>query len=483
MPTWLIRYRWVLLILAVAFVLRLFWMQNPVADWHSFRQADTASVTREYVKHGIDLLHPRYQDLSNSQSGTPNTEGWRMVEFPWVNGLTAGLILITGANEIVVGRLVSIIFSLLGIATLYGLVRRVSDEKVALVTAVVMAILPYSVYYSRAILPEAVMLGVIGTALLAYDYWLEKKTLTAYLVALMSLTLAVLLKPFVVFLAPLFVALTWYRRGWKGFLDYRIYLLAGLSFVPFIAWRKWIEQYPSGIPANEWLWNGNGIRWRPAWFRWLLWERLTLLIGGIIGALFGAINLVAWRKKEVVIYAAWWLGMVAYLSAVATGNVQHDYYQVILVPIVSISIGRGVIIVYDWLLKRFSANIAGVTVAILLIAMELIAWQHIKGFYNINHWEYVEAGQAIDRLTSPDAKIIAPAFTDTQFLFQTNRTGWALGSDIDQKIREGATHYVTTVEDDELRSLQQRFTTLEKGKRYTILDLQQPIATSSAQLK
>src|SRR6187401_338035 len=82
------------IIIVVSFLARIYKITNPVADWHSFRQADTASVTREYVKHGVDFLRPKYQDLSNIQSGEnnqgrDNVEGWRMVEFPLVNGLLA----------------------------------------------------------------------------------------------------------------------------------------------------------------------------------------------------------------------------------------------------------------------------------------------------------------------------------------------------------------------------------------------------------
>ena len=59
-------------------------INQTVLDWHSFRQADTASVTREYVKHGMNLLRPRYDDLGSIQSGQDNLEGYRMVEFPIV---------------------------------------------------------------------------------------------------------------------------------------------------------------------------------------------------------------------------------------------------------------------------------------------------------------------------------------------------------------------------------------------------------------
>ena len=116
-----------ILILLLAFTLRLYRINNPIADWHAFRQADTASVTREYVKHGIDLLHPKYQDLSNIQSGKDNLLGYRMVEFSLVNALTAWfLIKLPFLDLVIFSRLISVFFSLGTILALFYLVKNFS---------------------------------------------------------------------------------------------------------------------------------------------------------------------------------------------------------------------------------------------------------------------------------------------------------------------------------------------------------------------
>ena len=39
-----------ILILLLALILRWYKIDNPLADWHSWRQADTASVSQEYLK-------------------------------------------------------------------------------------------------------------------------------------------------------------------------------------------------------------------------------------------------------------------------------------------------------------------------------------------------------------------------------------------------------------------------------------------------
>jgi hypothetical protein len=57
------------------------------------------------------------------------------------------------------------------------------------------------------------------------------------------------------------------------------------------------------------------------------------------------------------------------------------------------------------------------------------------------------------------------------FLYQTNRRGWPLGFDIDQKISAGATHYVTTSKDDEANELKAKYTIIKESDEYVIIDL------------
>jgi hypothetical protein len=121
------------LILLLALGLRLYRINNPIADWHAFRQADTASVTREYVKADqIDLLRPRYQDVSNIQSGLDNPEAYRMVEFPFINGGLALILKICQNLDLVLfSRFASVFISLLTIIVLYQLVKEISGPKTA----------------------------------------------------------------------------------------------------------------------------------------------------------------------------------------------------------------------------------------------------------------------------------------------------------------------------------------------------------------
>ena len=112
-------------------------------------------------------------------------------------------------------------------------------------------------------------------------------------------------------------------------------------------------------------------------------------------------------------------------------------------------------------------------VILILSSSIILSAQNIAGYFNVNTWEYAEAGSAVDRLTAKDALVIAPAMGDTAFLFQTNRRGWPLGFAIEEKIASGATIYVSINDDKERRELAEKYQTLEVGDRYLILDLTQ----------
>lgn len=472
MKKFLIKNFPVIAILLIAFIVRTYRITNPVLDWHSFRQADTASVTREYVKHGIDLLHPHYHDLSNIQSGKDNLAGYRMVEFPIINAVVAWLVILIPALSMeLTARFISILFSVGALVSLFFLVSKISGKKVGYTTLVVGALLPYYIYYSRVIMPEPALLFFFVFSLTCFYYWLLHKNFWLYVAALLSLMLAILLKPFVVFMMPMFGVIAYCLEGKKMFKNFLLYPFPILAIIPFLMWRNWIAQFPSGIPANDWLFNGNGIRFRPAWFRWMFYERLTKLILGYAGILFFLTALYKLKLKEVLIYGSWWIGGLVYISIIATGNVQHDYYQVLLIPIVVITLARGIVMA-EQLLKKYIPPVYSLSIVAVVFATALgLSWWQVTGYFNVNHWEYVEAGEAVQRMTPPEAKVIAPAFGDTMFLYQTDRTGWPIGFEIEQKRSLGATHYITTSYDDEARELENKYFTIHKTPNYLLLDL------------
>lgn len=465
----------VALVILLGLSLRLYKINNPIADWHSFRQADTASVTREFIKHGVNLMVPTYQDHSNIQSGKDNPNGYRMVELPIYNLLHYGLYQLNPSMGIdLAGRLTSVLLSLLSIFFVFLIGDKLSGFFAGWLAALFYAMLPFSVYYSRAILPEPLMItSVLGSYwfLIKMSESLGSKKITYLMVSSILLAISILVKPFALFFALPHLAIVFRSLAKReiNLTSFIIYLTFAIT--PFILWRQHILLYPDGIPASDWLINSSGIRFRPAWFRWLFSERIAKLILGSYGTIFLSLGLIAKPSKEGVSYWLWALGILLYFSIIAGGNVQHDYYQAITIPFICFILAKGALLLMSLSRAVYSRFLTLIMSFLIFVTMISLSWYDIKGYYQVNNWPIVRAGQAVDQLVPENSLVIAPYNGDTAFLYQTNRSGWPLGYDIDDKIKKGATHYVSVVYDDEARGLEKKYVVLEKNKEFIVIDL------------
>jgi 4-amino-4-deoxy-L-arabinose transferase-like glycosyltransferase len=149
-------YLYLLLILVLAFWLRLYKIDNPIADWHSWRQADTAAVARNFYEEDFNPLLPRGDDMSTISEIKPvlNLNRYRFVEFPIYPSIVALTYYLNGGVSEKLARLVSVFFSLGSVVFIYLIVRRYAPTLQALLSAFIYATLPFSIYYSRVTLPE-----------------------------------------------------------------------------------------------------------------------------------------------------------------------------------------------------------------------------------------------------------------------------------------------------------------------------------------
>jgi hypothetical protein len=477
---------WFYILLGCIFVLsvslRLYKVTAPVADWHSFRQVDTASVAQLFVRDGIDLLHPRYHDLSNIQSGKDNPEGYRMVEVPLYQAMAATMVKMMPSLSVDLSlRLITILASSLTAIFLGLMTASMMGKLTGLSVATIYAILPYSVFYGRVVLAEplAVFFAILSIYCMTKDEK-TKKGLVFFLLSAISASVSILVKPTAGFLLLPLVSLIFLRHKISLATIGRGIVLAVIALLPFYLWRQWILQYPEGIPVFLWLLNEGNIRFKGAWFHWLFAERVANLILGYFGIAFLGLGLVQkMDKKEKWVPQLLLLGSLLYLVVFAAGNVRHDYYQILLLPVLCIYVGKGISYV---LTHTGFSKVAALTVLVVGIGFTTaFSWFTIRSFYWVND-QIIATGKEADRILPKDAKVIAPYNGDTTFLYQTKRQGWPLGFDIDKKLAQGATHYVTispTDADWETKTLAETYTVLVRNASFAIIDLTK-LATASA---
>lgn len=466
------------LILAIGFVARLYKIDNPIADWHSWRQADTASVTRFFVQDGIDLLRPRYHDISNIASGYDNPRGWRFVEFPLYNGLHAAAFKVYPVFSLEKwGRLVSVAASLVTTIFVFLLGGRFLGTAGGLLAAFFFAAAPFGVYFSRVVLPEPTAVLFATASLWFFVLWIDKGKLWQVVLSGMLFSLAILIKPFTVFFAAPMLYMGWAKYGLRGMANQvGLWIFLSLSLSPFFFWRGWMwsQDFLRGIPHWKWAFNGDEIRFKPSFWWWIFGERLGRLILGIWAAVPFVLGLVKpGRGKFPWFIHSFIGGQFLYSVVVATASVRHDYYQTLWLPAVSLVLAAGTLVLWnlagsDRSLRRLAA------VATVVAGLALSGYQ-IRGFYQINNPAIISAGTAADKLLPADALVIAPYSGDTAFLYQTKRSGWPyITLPLQEMIDDlGAQYYVSVNFDAQTKDIVNKYKVLEQTNDYVIVDLRQ----------
>lgn len=482
-----LEYIFLSVILILAFGVRLYKLNIPLADHHSWRQADTAAVARNFIKEGFDLLRPRIDNMAPVASpGLENPNRYFFTDFPIYNGLVALFYKFFGVKESL-ARLVSIFASCGTVVFIYLLTRRILGKKTAVLAALFFAVLPYSVFFGRIILPEPTML-FFSTGMLYFLYEAVRRGRLVYffLAALFS-ALSLLVKAFAIFLILPALYLFWQKKKLKILTDPKIFIFLALTLTPLALWRIWMRQFPEGIPATGWLFNENNIRFKGAWFWWLFAERLGKLILGYWGLiLFGLGLALKPSKKEGWFFYVWLGAILAFFTIFAAGNVTHDYYQVVAIPIICIFLAKGASFLLFAPKRIFSRAICYLLLATCSLFMLAFSWYDVRGFYNLQGRVDL-AGQAVDRLTPKDALVLTGDTGDVTLLYNTNRHGWAGGyasvypnipETVEKMRKKGASFYVTTkIEsithpgNDFGRHMFENYKVLERTENYVIFDL------------
>ena len=184
----------IIAILLIGVAVRLYKITSPIGDWHSWRQADTSAVTRNFVKYGLDLLHPRFDDFSDTSGmGLFNPNGYRMVEFPIFNLVHYTLYSTFGSLSLETwGRLTSVFSALVSSILIFLIVKRRQSVSAGLWSMLLYLLLPFNIYFTRVILPDPMMV----TLYLASINFFEMNNL---LLGIIFGALAVMVKPMAVF--------------------------------------------------------------------------------------------------------------------------------------------------------------------------------------------------------------------------------------------------------------------------------------------
>jgi len=477
-------------------LLRLPSTNMPLLDRNSCRQTDTAAIARNFYKHGLNIFHPQVDWRGAS-------EGYVESEFPIYPFLVAILYRVLGPNDLL-GRMVSLIFFIFSAVLLFRLTQKLWDDQTAVWAALFFMISPMNIHYSRTFMPTSMLVCCSIASIYYFSEWMDKEKWSLFFASALATTLAVLIKPPSLCLGlPLFyLALRKYKRS--IFSEWRIGLFALLVLIPSFAWYYHARQLFLETHLTFGIWEGgyskfgNPTYWlNPTFYKVMVFRIVNdiLTLPGLVPAAIGFFLML--RKRNDVSF--WWgLAFAVEIFIVAEGHQTHDYYQMPLVPVLSIYVGQGMSSLWgkdllkgSFLSHRFTTKSL---LAALFILMAIAGLSKTREYLRYDP-KRLEFGQRIEQLTDADSLVIFggwrkgsqlqvkyPPSDPIDFYF-SHRKGWEISVDqwsislIDSLREQGARYFASyypkglEIKEAFAQGMKQKYPLLEATDRWFIYSL------------
>ncbi len=419
--------------------LRLIQIQAPVLGIHSWRQADTAAMARNFAEQGMNLLTPQI-DWGGAGSGVVEAE------FPLYPYSVALLYRLFGVQEWL-ARGLSVLCSLLTIVLVVRIGRQLVGERAGWWGGLFYAVLPISVFYGRTVQPEATLMLLAALALERFLAWLRTGRLAALGISWLAFTAACLIKvlPFVWLGLPL-VWLWGQAHQWRILRRSGSWMFALSAVVVTAAWYWHAHKLgqASGLSFGFWGGEANRYSWADLFAPgyWLgLGLRVAVRNLAVLGVPLLVLGLLPRGNGDAAANRGAAappdalpgpqahvlpVGLVAVLLAGALApesSAVHEYYQLPLMLFACPLMGLG------WVRLRRQAGVWGrqgawalltllVVVSLTVLAVDYWSRERVAGS---PVWELA---QQIQARTPPGARVVVMSGSDPTVLYLANRKGW-----------------------------------------------------------
>ena len=326
------------LLCAVAVLLHLPNLDQPLLEAHGFRQTQTAYTARLFHEEGIDLLHPKLPVLTEARE-VP-------FEFPLFQAV-ASVPMSLGMAPDPALRATCLLFFLATAVALWALAGRLGGPIAAFLSLVLFLFSPLSLLWSRTAMIEYVPTAGAVVWLLGTMAWRDSRRWPSAAAALAGGTAAMLVKPStaVFWVVPILL----YRGGRRVRPDMVRIAVVAVPLLAAALWTRHTDAVKTADAATRWLTSGALTEWY--FGRWeyrfdaRLWshvvDRLTGLVVGLpLWQLPLAVGAALTFRSRAVL-----AGLV--VSAVAAVLVFfnlywiHDYYLVAVTPQAAVVLGCG----------------------------------------------------------------------------------------------------------------------------------------------
>ncbi len=400
--------------IALFFIIRMFGITDaPLESGHSWRQALTNMMARNFLDSGPNLLYPTI-DMHGEKSGIIASE------FPLFSYLIYAFSYLFGYAHWY-GRLINLIVSSLGLFYFYKLVLGIIDKRTAF-NATFVLLMSIWLAHSRKMMPDtfSVSLVIIGLYF-GYNY-LKEGIKTSLILFFMLSTMGMLCK---IPASSLFsvVAVVIFIKKITISRKIIFYVVAALStgfvylwyfyWVPFLLFTYKFQLF---FPKNYQVGTSEIAPLIPELLEKFYFSALCSFVA-FACCLIGLILLFV-RKGFVIQLALITIGFIFGVFIIKTGAVfpTHSYYIIPFVPVMALAAG--------YFISKVPLQYQ--TVLLILIAIEGIANQQHDFFIKDNQLYKLKLEAINDQTIPKKDLIIINGGESPQDIYFAHRKGWTV---------------------------------------------------------
>ena len=410
-------------ILLFGFFARAATFKSPILDHHSWRQADTAAISRNFYRERFNIFYPQVDWRGERAVGYVES-GLEPLAFA-VAALGK-----MGAFHPELGRLMNAFVFVGSAALVWTFVRRRYGGPTGLIATYLYAFgFPLLIYIERAFMNEALVIFLSLVCLVATQRYLEapRPRLGSLAILLAAGALIGAIKvPYLIILGPV-AGLFLEKHGARAAQRWELWLVTAVSLAVTIAWYRHAHALGQATGLSfglgdklfdaELMFSGK--------YPWKLVVRLFKDILGPVGFIATGIGLwmaVRGRRWCEVLGAA---AFLFYLSLVVGGNFMHDYYQLAIMPMAPALVAPALFAITtvpaNWLFRyRYQL------LAVLLGVAAFASFVRSTSFHS--WYEYgadsVLFCESVGRFAERDDRVVFIGNNDPALLFCMDRKGW-----------------------------------------------------------
>jgi hypothetical protein len=422
---------------ALAIGLRLYHLGAPIADNLHAKQAYSSNKARNIARVPFDPMRLSLDLLDDTGAPMQLAE-----EVPVYISALAALFRIFGESE-ACGRLLSIAGSVCAVLAFFALARREHGRRVARSGTLILACMPLFVFYGRAVMPDSWMLAaMLGTAA-AFRRYLDSTRLRWLLAAMVCGALTVLVKYWGLMIVFVLADMHRAKHGGRAWLRLDFVALNLAISLPTALWMLLVfapapnpvqNGWVAGQPPSPYLvFQAPGALTNRAFYAAFVSRLLVRDCGPITALLMVCGAIAVWRRTapERLNRGALWrwtLMAIAFFVLLAPKMIDHDYYELMMLPAAALWASAGFCAILDRFQRFVSPRRTGLLRAALVTSVVVVHSPWVNGgLFRLEMGKFA-FGLALARSTPPEARVVAlgPPIALIVPIHYSQRSGWAV---------------------------------------------------------